>query len=214
MRSVHANGKLREMRMPSLSSLGELAHRWTTVKWARTTGCLSGRRLFSNDDKSRTRLTNLPSGSAFSIRWDDHTSRLRLRRRGTLSWHGQPRTVLLVKKWRDQRATHKAREMVNWLVDRGLSVMVEDHDIDCYPPQQVKRWCNDSSPIDFCITLGGDGTLLHLSRLLESRTADSSECLPPPGQIPSLPPCISFGMGTLGFLTNHNVEDFEQGDLS
>jgi len=43
--------------------------------------------------------------------------------------------------------------------------------------------------IDFCVTLGGDGTVLHLNCLLNSI------------DIP-IPPLLSFAMGSLGFLTN------------
>ena len=46
-----------------------------------------------------------------TITWDDYTSRLRLRRRGTLQWHREPKTVLLIKKWKDERVTKKAREV-------------------------------------------------------------------------------------------------------
>eukprot|EP00887_Chlorella_sp_A99_P006919 scaffold2.g6919.t1 len=46
-------------------------------------------------------------------------------------------------------------------------------------------------PIDLCITLGGDGTVLHLASLF---TEDKP-----------LPPVISFAMGTLGFLTPFNA---------
>ena len=42
------------------------------------------------------------------------------------------------------------------------------------------------------VTLGGDGTLLHLADLF---SGDGEEGLARP------PPVISFGMGTLGFLT-------------
>ena len=38
--------------------------------------------------------------------------------------------------------------------------------------------------VDFCIALGGDGTLLHMSTLFPDL----------------LPPVIGFGLGTLGFL--------------
>lgn len=48
-----------------------------------------------------------------------------------------------------------------------------------------------TSQVDFCITLGGDGTVLHLASLFEE-------------DVP-LPPTLSFAMGTLGFLTPFNV---------
>lgn len=50
--------------------------------------------------------------------------------------------------------------------------------------------------MDFCITLGGDGTVLHLNWLLNNVS-----------NIP-LPPVLSFAMGTLGFLTSLYFEKF------
>lgn len=50
--------------------------------------------------------------------------------------------------------------------------------------------------MDLCVTLGGDGTVLHLASLF-------SEDVP-------LPPVISFAMGTLGFLTPFDVGQFER----
>ena len=48
--------------------------------------------------------------------------------------------------------------------------------------------------VDLCITLGGDGTVLHLASLF---VADEP-----------LPPVVSFAMGTLGFLTPFDVTQF------
>ena len=48
--------------------------------------------------------------------------------------------------------------------------------------------------VDLGITLGGDGTVLHLASLF-------TEDVP-------LPPVVSFAMGTLGFLTPFDVDDF------
>lgn len=49
--------------------------------------------------------------------------------------------------------------------------------------------------VDLCISLGGDGTFLHLASLF--------------GEDEPLPPAVSFAMGTLGFLTPFDVNDFE-----
>lgn len=49
--------------------------------------------------------------------------------------------------------------------------------------------------VDFCISLGGDGTVLHLTTLF-------AEDQP-------LPPVASFALGTLGFLTPFDIADFE-----
>ena len=52
-----------------------------------------------------------------------------------------------------------------------------------------------SAEVDFCVTLGGDGTVLHLASLFVEDEP--------------LPPVVSFAMGTLGFLTPFDVEEFE-----
>ncbi len=52
-----------------------------------------------------------------------------------------------------------------------------------------------AADVDFCVTLGGDGTVLHLASLF---TEDAP-----------LPPLASFAMGTLGFLTPFDAADFE-----
>ena len=46
---------------------------------------------------------------------------------------------------------------------------------------------------DLCITLGGDGTVLFVSSLFQKH----------------VPPTISFSLGSLGFLTNFDFEDFK-----
>lgn len=55
----------------------------------------------------------------------------------------------------------------------------------------------DYSKIDLCVSLGGDGTFLHLASLF--------------GEDEPLPPAVSFAMGTLGFLTPFDVNDFKVG---
>ncbi len=53
----------------------------------------------------------------------------------------------------------------------------------------------DSMNVDLCITLGGDGTFLHMASLFSS----DEPC----------PPSVSFSMGTLGFLTPFDVSDYQ-----
>jgi NAD kinase len=43
--------------------------------------------------------------------------------------------------------------------------------------------------IDFCVALGGDGTILHLASLFQGQ-----------GSTGSVPPVVSFALGSLGFL--------------
>lgn len=47
--------------------------------------------------------------------------------------------------------------------------------------------------VDFVVCLGGDGTILHASSLFQR----------------AIPPVISFSAGSLGFLTNHSLQNVE-----
>ncbi len=48
----------------------------------------------------------------------------------------------------------------------------------------LERTLEYTRVVDFAITLGGDGTILHLSSLFQQ----------------SVPPIVSFSLGSLGFL--------------
>ena len=51
-----------------------------------------------------------------------------------------------------------------------------------------------SSKTDFVITLGGDGSILHVSSLFSQS---------------AVPPVLSFSMGTLGFLLPYDISSYE-----
>lgn len=137
------------------------------------------------------------------VLWDDSVA-MRLRRRTKLLWATPPRTVLLVKKWEDATVTSKMHEIAGWLTDRGARVMVEEGvhatEMPEYEPFCVRDGAEDQPLLDFAVTLGGDGTLLHLANLF-SGDGDEGSARPPP--------VVSFGMGTLGFLTPFDVVDYE-----
>lgn len=129
-----------------------------------------------------------------SIRYSD-SSALKLRRRALVQWPpGRPQLVLIVKKPRTPAATVKLREIAAWLTARGIKVVVE-RAVHASEVSQYEAYQPYAHAVDFCITLGGDGTVLHLASLFE-------------GQDAPLPPVISFAMGTLGFLTPFDVGDF------
>jgi NAD kinase len=71
----------------------------------------------------------------------------------------------------------------------GLSgVAIIDRDSTVSPNTGVRIWARpDKEELDLIITLGGDGTILHVSSLYAR-----------PGKVP---PVLSFSMGSLGFLT-------------
>ena len=130
------------------------------------------------------------------VRFSDAAA-LKLRRRACISWQpGKPTRVLLVKKPQHEPATHMLRAIADYLRGRGLAVCVERAvrdrggfaDLEAFDAQQ------DNEPVDLCITLGGDGTVLHLASLF--------------ARDEPLPPVLCFAMGTLGFLTPFDCRDY------
>ncbi|KAG2484825.1 hypothetical protein HYH03_016392 [Edaphochlamys debaryana] len=121
---------------------------------------------------------------------------LRLRRRALLQWHaGCPSHVLIIKKPKNAAASAKLREIGQWLTERGIQVYVERvvwatefKEFAVFDPR------TNADVIDFCITLGGDGTVLYMTSLFE--------------QDEPLPPTLCFAMGSLGFLTPFDAAHF------
>lgn len=126
-------------------------------------------------------------------------------------WDEPPTQVLVVKKPNDPVIEKVFVEIVEWLVtQKHLQVWIEpvvQAELKLPCARTWKRSMNDNGNtsnndatsdewlvlqrcIDFVICLGGDGTILWLSRLFER----------------SIPPLISFAMGSLGFLTPFKIE--------
>ena len=125
------------------------------------------------------------------VLWDDRAA-MRLRRRTKLLWAAAPRSVLLVKKWEDERVAEQMREIAAWLIARGVRVLVEEQ-VQRHEMPEFEAFRQGEGPRpDFAVTLGGDGTLLHLANLFGGDAAhdESSGAARPP-------PVVSFGMGTL-----------------
>lgn len=124
----------------------------------------------------------------------------------SLEWCQKPRNVFLIKKQNDQKTTKAMREIIqnlqrnyptlNLIIEGGKEdgsesfldfsdrlICVEEND---YPLLTEK--------VDLCITLGGDGTILHVSSIFD-KTA--------------VPPVLSFSMGTLGFLLPFHIDAFQ-----
>ncbi|KAJ2780873.1 NADH kinase pos5 [Coemansia javaensis] len=121
-----------------------------------------------------------------------------------LTWHGAgPRAVLIVKKPDDAQADAALGAIATWL--RGaypqISVVLEPAVHGQFraalpfartvaPGAERDEY---SRVVDFVVTLGGDGTFLHVSSLFRAH----------------VPPIIPFSMGTLGFLLPFDVADFQ-----
>jgi NAD+ kinase len=88
------------------------------------------------------------------------------------------------------QAAETVRELVKWLGDRGIEARV---DAEC--ARLTDRPAEDTvelaAEVDLLISLGGDGTLLSVARAAGSRRV----------------PILGVNLGTLGFLTEVNVEE-------
>jgi NAD+ kinase len=129
----------------------------------------------------------------------------------------QIRRVFLLTKAHDRTLIAKTREVTRWLLDKERDVdyivYVEDtmkenktfdaaglvaEDPDSFGPR-LKYWNNELArhrphTFDFVVTLGGDGTVLYASWLFQR----------------VVPPVLSFALGSLGFLTKFDFEDYQQ----
>jgi NAD kinase len=109
-----------------------------------------------------------------------------------------PEAVLLIKKPGDGPQRLAAQMLIDFL---------HQHDIDVYcEPEVVKNrefkgiltmnTINPAAGIDLAITLGGDGTVLHLNDLFKSNSR-------------SMPPILCFSLGTLGFLAPFPFSEYK-----
>ncbi|XP_072035845.1 NAD kinase-like isoform X2 [Amphiura filiformis] len=126
-----------------------------------------------------------------------------------LQWKTSPLTVLIIKKIMDVTVLPPFIEMATWLIqEKNLVIYVqanvlEDQDLlDHIGYDVIKgklktfKECDElSDKIDFIICLGGDGTLLYASSLFQEG---------------SIPPVMAFNLGSLGFLTPFDFQEFKE----
>ncbi len=114
-----------------------------------------------------------------------------------LMWDSPPKKVLLVKKPNEPQVTCMFKEVIQWLVqEKKMQVYIEPsvyEEMSTTVPS-TKTWKSDEweelqTTIDFIVSFGGDGTVLWVSGLFPA----------------SVPPVISFAMGSLGFLTSFHT---------
>lgn len=117
-----------------------------------------------------------------------------------LKWESPPTLVLIVKKRDDPHVTECFKKVAEWLlVKKKVAVMVESHVVEEVPelqllpftPEELKK---RGSKLDFVISMGGDGTVLHVNSLFQQCT----------------PPIISINLGSLGFLSPFKFANFKK----
>jgi len=132
-------------------------------------------------------------------------------RRGLMVWETPPESVLVIRKL-DKETVIPFLDLVSWLLnEKGMTVYVEEktlsdedfHDqSELFIPMKSSlrvfkgyEGCRKlTASIDIIICLGGDGTLLYASSLFER----------------SIPPIMSFNLGSLGFLTPFSFGEFTE----
>ncbi|XP_067423290.1 NAD kinase isoform X4 [Emydura macquarii macquarii] len=148
-------------------------------------------------------VMNDPSFNRTTLKWhiQDPASQ-------RLTWNKPPKSVLVIKKIRDASLLQPFKELCVYLTEENNMIVyvekkvLEDPAIvndDNFGPVK-KKFCtfredydDISNQIDFIICLGGDGTLLYASSLFQG----------------SVPPVMAFHLGSLGFLTPFNFENFQ-----
>ncbi|KAI9782526.1 MAG: NADH kinase pos5 [Peltula sp. TS41687] len=126
-----------------------------------------------------------------------------------LDWPSPPRNVLLVKKKGLPSITESLIVFAKHIKSSypSISVLVEPHVASeihekCdFPIFTTHGSRHEEVPcfhrkVDIATTLGGDGTILHASSLFATS--------------PTVPPILSFSMGTLGFLSEWKFEEYKR----
>ena len=121
-----------------------------------------------------------------------------------LTWERRPTTALIVKKPDDERAASALLSVAAFLGPMGVRVLVEpvvQAQLLSAPGggELTTTWTAEEAArlgdqVDFCVCLGGDGTILWAAGLFAR----------------GVPPVISFALGSLGFLTPFCFDDHER----
>ncbi|XP_054265568.1 NAD kinase-like isoform X5 [Macrosteles quadrilineatus] len=126
-----------------------------------------------------------------------------------LTWYKPPLTVLVIKKVRDVSVLSPFVQLVRWLIEEKRMVVFVEQSVmddsllvansDFSNVKEKLMTFRDgkddlTDKIDFIICLGGDGTLLYASLLFQQ----------------SVPPVMAFHLGSLGFLTPFEFENFQE----
>ncbi|KYM99543.1 PREDICTED: NAD kinase-like isoform X1 [Cyphomyrmex costatus] len=126
-----------------------------------------------------------------------------------LTWNKPPLSVLVIKKVRDSSVLLPFVQLVTWLIQAKRMVVFVEASVLEDPAlardskfqsvrdrlQTFRDGTDDlQDKIDFIVCLGGDGTLLYASLLFQQ----------------SVPPVMAFHLGSLGFLTPFEFDNFQE----
>jgi NAD+ kinase len=110
------------------------------------------------------------------------------------------RRVGIVLKKQDVRVQHVLKEILPWLKSRGIAVFLEKDSLAQCPMDDVPaeiaviEATELVASVDAVIVLGGDGTLLHASRMIGANGV----------------PIMGINLGSLGFLTEVKLEEVHE----
>ncbi|KAL6713206.1 NADH kinase pos5 [Lecanora helva] len=176
---------------------------------------LHGRRCFSSTARRLKirALTDLPERITPSYNETKGNDLL------SLQWPSPPRNILLVKKentWQTTDAlvefakhVHASYPSISFILEKSAAEDLHTHlpfpiystapPISLNPSSQSSDQTTTdllSSKVDLAATFGGDGTILRASSLFATS--------------PSVPPILSFSMGTLGFLNEWKFSEYKR----
>ena len=103
------------------------------------------------------------------------------------------KTVLVIYKVEHDQARGMAWSVADWLVARGLTVLVRENSPEALPVA-VPAGTVVSAPPELALILGGDGTMLSAAR---QRVAEGV-------------PLFGINLGRVGFMTSAGVEDWQE----
>ncbi|KAJ4894179.1 NAD(H) kinase 1 [Raphanus sativus] len=150
----------------------------------------------ANDHQHKKDIVSFESGN---ITTADRSSK-----QISLTWESNPQTVIIFTKPNSTSVRVLSVEMVRWLRDhKGLNVYVEPRVkaellSESSSFDFVQTWEDDKEisllhpKVDLVITLGGDGTVLWAASMFKG----------------PVPPIVPFSMGSLGFMTPFQSEQY------
>lgn len=120
-------------------------------------------------------------------------------------WNHGIQNILISKKPNDEKTTNTAAEMIEWLAryHPHVNVILEPQVATLlsrrHKTSRTYYTVDDDRTeyeraVDLVVTLGGDGTILHVSSLFPNR----------------VPPVMPFSMGTMGFLMPFDAYSYQE----